>query len=127
MIALVRARKLGDWVTIEPPLYDDAKWDALKRASAFVYPSRWEGFGNSVAEAASIGVPLLVTPYPFGRLLAARGAAVLAPASVEGLATGLEKVQGAADVGARARELVRDEMSWDHVGRLWISQTQVLV
>ena len=27
------------------------------------YPSRWEGFGNSVAEAASIGVPTVVTPY----------------------------------------------------------------
>jgi len=82
MVALVRELDLAEWVSIEPPLYGDEKWAALRSATGFVYPSRWEGFGNSVAEAASLGLPLLVTPYPFGRLLHRRGGAVLATATV---------------------------------------------
>jgi len=125
--ALVRELKLADWVSVEPALYGDEKWSALRSATGFVYPSRWEGFGNSVAEAASLGVPLLVTPYPFGRLLHRRGGAVLALPTVEGLAEGLQAVAGAATLGARARQIVLDEMSWDTVGRSWLEQAEALV
>jgi glycosyltransferase involved in cell wall biosynthesis len=124
---LVRELDLEEWVSVEPPLYGDEKWAALRSASGFVYPSRWEGFGNSVAEAASLGVPLLVTPYPFGRLLHRRGGAVLAQLTVEGLAEGLQAVGGAAALGARAREIVLDEMSWDRVGRSWLEQAEALI
>jgi glycosyltransferase involved in cell wall biosynthesis len=127
MTALVRELQLEDWVSIEPPLYGDEKWAALQHSTGFVYPSRWEGFGNSVAEAASLGVPLLVTPYPFGRLLHRKGGAVLALPTVEGLAEGLQAVGGAAALGARAQEIVLDEMSWDCVGRTWLDQAEALV
>ncbi|MDQ1511019.1 MAG: hypothetical protein QOG50_2863 [Actinomycetota bacterium] len=127
MVALVRDLHLEEWVSVEPPLYGDEKWSALRSASGFVYPSRWEGFGNSVAEAASLGVPLLVTPYPFGRLLHRRGGAVLALPTVEGLAEGLQAVGGAAALGARAQQIVLDEMSWDAVGQSWLAQAKALV
>ena len=127
MVALVRELDLAEWVSIEPPLYGDEKWAALRSATGFVYPSRWEGFGNSVAEAASLGLPLLVTPYPFGRLLHRRGGAVLATATVEGLAEGLQAVIGAATLGARAQQIVLDEMSWDAVGRSWMTQAEALL
>jgi len=127
MVSLVRELDLDDWVSIEPALYGDEKWSALRSAAGFVYPSRWEGFGNSVAEAASLGVPLLVTPYPFGRLLHRRGGAVLSDATVDGLAEGLQAVADAASLGARAREIVLDEMSWDHVGRTWLAQAEALL
>jgi hypothetical protein len=74
-----------------------------------------------------LGVPLLVTPYPFGRLLHRRGGAVLAPATVEGLAEGLQAVAGAAALGATAREIVLDEMSWEHVGQSWLAQAEALL
>ena len=125
--ALVRELDLEEWVSIERPLYGDEKWSALKSAAGFVYPSRWEGFGNSAAEAAALGVPLLVTPYPLGRLLHRRGGAVLAPATVDGLAEGLQEVAGAASLGARARQIVLDEMSWDQVGRTWLEQAEALL
>jgi hypothetical protein len=70
---------------------------------------------------------LLVTPYPFGRLLHRRGGAVLALATVEGLAEGLQAVGGASALGARAQEIVLDEMSWDRVGRTWLEQAQALI
>ncbi len=125
--ALVRDLHLEEWVSVEPALYGDEKWAALRSATGFVYPSRWEGFGNSVAEAASLGLPLLVTPYPFGRLLHRRGAAVLALPTVEGLAEGLQAVGGAAALGARARQIVLDEMSWDAIGASWLAQAKTLV
>jgi glycosyltransferase involved in cell wall biosynthesis len=129
VLALVGELDLGKWVSVEPPLYGDEKWAALRSATGFVYPSRWEGFGNSVAEAASVGLPLLVTPYPFGRLLHRRGGAVLASATVEGLAEGLQTVSAAdaATLGARAQQVVLEEMSWDAIGRSWLSQAEALL
>jgi glycosyltransferase involved in cell wall biosynthesis len=127
MTALVRELDLEAWVSIEPPLHGAEKWAALASASAFAYPSRWEGFGNSVAEAAVVGVPTLVTPYPLGLLLHRRGAAVLADATVESLAVGLQTVVGAASIGARAREVALDELSWDEIGRSWLEQAKALV
>ena len=126
-VALIRELDVADWVSVEPAIHGAEKWSALKSATGFVYPSRWEGFGNSVAEAASLGLPVLVTPYPLGCLLHRSGGAVMAPATVEGLSEGLQSLAGAASIGARARQIMRDEMSWDHIGRSWLAQAEALI
>jgi len=121
---LVRDLTVEDRVQVGDAVHGDAKWDLIARARGFVYPSRWEGFGNSVAEAAVLGVPTLVTPYPLGTFLAERDAAVLAPATIDGLRDGLLRLVGdeAEAIGDRARLLVRDHFSWDEVARTWIDQ-----
>ena len=43
------------------PLYDDAKWSAYRDADLFVLPSQNENFGNTAAEAAARGTPVIVT------------------------------------------------------------------
>ena len=43
------------------PLYDDAKWQAYRDADVFVLPSQNENFGNTAAEAAGCGTPVIVT------------------------------------------------------------------
>jgi glycosyltransferase involved in cell wall biosynthesis len=43
------------------PLYDDDKKAALADADVFALPSRYENFGNAVAEAVAAGVPAIVT------------------------------------------------------------------
>ena len=124
--ALVDELALGDTVTIGPPVYGATKWQLISAARAFAYPSRWEGFGNSAAEAVCAGVPTLVTPYPFGRWLHGRGAAIMADATAVGLADGLRRVLSsegvaAAEVGGR---LLHDELTWDAVARSWLRQAQ---
>jgi glycosyltransferase involved in cell wall biosynthesis len=123
---LVAELGLDDWVTLGDPVYGREKWDLITRAAAFCYPSRWEGFGNSAAEAVAAGVPTLVTPYPFGRWLDDRGSAVMVEASPAGLAEGLRHVLGP-DARARAehgRRVLEAELTWDAVARSWLDQVR---
>ena len=121
---MVASLGITDRVIIGEPVYDDAKWDTYARAAGFVYPSRWAGFGNSVAEACALGVPTLVTPYPLGRYLATRDAAILAEPTIEGLLSGLRRLVSpeAGQIGANAADLVGRELTWDAVARSWIRQ-----
>ncbi|MGH9747237.1 MAG: glycosyltransferase [Candidatus Acidiferrales bacterium] len=48
-------------VVFTGPLYDDAKWSAYRDADVFVLPSQNENFGNTAAEAAACGTPVIVT------------------------------------------------------------------
>jgi glycosyltransferase involved in cell wall biosynthesis len=122
VLELVRRLSLDEWVTVAEPIHGREKLELMARASAFVYPSRWEGFGNSLAEAASVGVPVLVTPYPLGLFLASRGAAVMVEPTAAGLAAGLITVLSPAStaVGARARRVVAQSFSWDIVAQQWL-------
>lgn len=126
---LIGELELEPWVAICDAVQGQAKWEVLSRASGFVYPSRWEGFGNSVAEAVSIGVPTLVTPYPLGRHLASRGGAILAEPMPAALAVGLEALSTprATDVAAAGAQVMRTEMSWDTVARSWLAQIEALL
>lgn len=126
---LIRQLGIGDRVTVGPAVYGTDKWDLLGAATGFVYPSRWEGFGNSTAEAAALGIPTLVTPYPLGRHLASSGAAILSELTEQGLVVGLQQLcnADAAAVGRRAARVVRDELSWDAVASAWLRQSTALV
>lgn len=125
---LVAELGIDAWVTIGDPVYGDDKYDLLERALGFVYPSRWEGFGNSVAEAASVGLPTLTTPYPLGEWLAEHDAAFVARASPTGLAEGLRRLMSpqAAEVGARGREMI-SEITWDRVADSWLRQVEEIL
>ncbi len=53
--------ELGRSVRFVGPLYDDAKWQAYRDADVFVLPSQNENFGNTAAESAACGTPVIVT------------------------------------------------------------------
>ena len=126
---MVEQLALGDAVAIGEPVHGTAKWELLSRATGFVYPSRWEAFGNSVAEAAALGVPTLTTPYPFGQFLAARGGAFVADANPAALAEGLRALRSPAApaTGGRGAGVVRECMPWDIVTRSWLEQTEAVL
>jgi glycosyltransferase involved in cell wall biosynthesis len=126
---LVRELGLDPWVSVRDAVYGREKWKTLAAAVGFAYPSRWEGFGNSVAEAASIGVPVVVTPYYLGRFLAERDAAILVEASTHGVAVGLQAVAepGAGAIGRNGRKVVEEHITWERVGAAWLTQARDLV
>jgi glycosyltransferase involved in cell wall biosynthesis len=127
--ALVRELALEPWISIHDAVYGREKWETLARARGFAYPSRWEGFGNSLAEAASIGVPAVVTPYYLGRFLAGRDAAIVVDPSPAGVASGLRALAqaSAAQVGQNARKVVEEHITWERVGEAWLRQARALV
>jgi glycosyltransferase involved in cell wall biosynthesis len=57
------ASRLGisERVKFSGPLYGDDKWSAYRDADVFVLPSQNENFGNTAAEAAAAGTPVVVT------------------------------------------------------------------
>lgn len=126
---LVRSLGLESWVTCGEPVYGAAKLSLLSRCAGFVYPSRWEGFGNSVAESVALGVPTLVTPYPLGRYLADRRGAILADPTVASLADGVRRLlsSDASTVGRQGALIVREEFAWERVVPCWLSQVQALL
>ena len=127
MRELVRELGLEPWVSVRDAVYGREKWETLARSVGFAYPSRWEGFGNSLAEAASIGVPSVVTPYYLGRFLAERDAAILVDASIAGVAAGLQAVADSAEIGRNARKVVEEHITWERVGAAWLTQARELV
>jgi glycosyltransferase involved in cell wall biosynthesis len=58
---LANQLELKERVLFVGPLYDDAKWSAYQDADLFVLPSQSENFGNTAAEAAVCGTPVIVT------------------------------------------------------------------
>ena len=58
-----QARKLGvrDRVLFAGSVFGAEKWSAFRDADVFVLPSQNENFGNTAAEAAACGTPVVVT------------------------------------------------------------------
>jgi len=107
-------------VTVEEPLYGDAKAAAFAGAGLFVLPSRNENFGLTVAEALAAGVPVIATRgAPWGGL-GAEGAgwwvdgtpAALAEALLDATARPAPEL---ASMGRRGRTWMERDFGWDRV------------
>ena len=116
----VRESNIEQDVFFLGPMFGKEKEAAYRHASAYTLPSTSEGLPNSVLEAWSYGLPVVMTPQcniPEGF---AASAALNARPEPDDLARALEELfqmsdADRADMGARGRQLVCDRFTWSRV------------
>lgn len=75
---MAKALHVAERVQFAGPVFGEAKWAAYRDADVFVLPSQNENFGNTAAESAAVGTPVIVTEQcGIASLLA--GAALIIP------------------------------------------------
>ncbi|MCI4679530.1 glycosyltransferase [Rhodoblastus acidophilus] len=95
LAALARAMNIGARIHWPGMLSGDAKWGAFRAAKFFVLPSHQENFGIVVAEALSLGTPVLITDkVNIWREVEADGAGVVVSDDVDGVERGLRHLCG---------------------------------
>jgi glycosyltransferase involved in cell wall biosynthesis len=91
----------GSRVRFTGPLFGDAKWAAYLDADVFVLPSQNENFGNTAAEAAAAGTPVIVTGRCGIAPLFSDGDGLVVPHESGALTEALRKVLGDPELHAR--------------------------
>ncbi|HEY1605883.1 MAG TPA: glycosyltransferase [Allosphingosinicella sp.] len=100
--ALAAALGLAERVRFLP--FTANPWAWVKRASLFVFPSRWEGFPNALGEALACGAAVLAADCRFGPRELIRhdvNGWLVPPEDAGALAAGLDRLLG--DPALRAR------------------------
>lgn len=69
-----------------------AKFELMRDASAFVFPTFYEGFGLPVLEALALGVPVVASDIPAIREIAGDAAVLVDPTDTDAVARGIEKI-----------------------------------
>ncbi|HEX7153861.1 MAG TPA: glycosyltransferase [Thermoanaerobaculia bacterium] len=118
LVELAQRYGVADRVEFLGPIYGDAKYELLARATLFVLLSTSENFGNVVLEALSMETPVVVSR---GVGLADEVARVKGGviADKRTLATVVNELLGdpqrAAEMGCKGRALVESRFVWDRV------------
>jgi len=108
-------------VSLEPPLYGDAKTAALAQANLFILPTRGENFGMVVAEALAAGTPVVTTRGAPWKDVERRGCGWWASIDAAGLRRALasalsEPPEMLRQRGLRGRAWMVEEFHWDVIG-----------
>lgn len=120
--AAAREYGVSERVTIEPALYDDARWRCLASADAMVLPSRHENFGNVVLEAMAVGTYVLVSEaVGAAEIVEREGCGQVLPRTVEAWSEALGDLArdpaAARRRGAGGRPACAERHGWDATGR----------
>ncbi|MEI8096749.1 MAG: glycosyltransferase family 1 protein [Candidatus Moraniibacteriota bacterium] len=71
---------------------EEEKWELLKNADVFLFPSLYEGFGIPVLEAQSVGVPVVTSNISSLPEVGGEGAVYVDPNDAESIADGIQSV-----------------------------------
>jgi glycosyltransferase involved in cell wall biosynthesis len=117
-------RRLEDRICL-PGLTRDS-FEALRRASLFALPSRFEGYPNALLEALGCGLPVIATSCPGGtaQILANGVYGILVPPDdIATLTSALDAMMSAADLrksyASRARTAVA-HLDIEIIGQRWL-------
>jgi glycosyltransferase involved in cell wall biosynthesis len=118
--ALVQEYGLHRRVRFLGPVSEEHKWALYENAEVFVLPSYSENFANVVAEAMSMGCPVVVTPeVGLSSFVRESGAGIVvggAPPLLSGaIRTIMHDSNKRIAMGDRGRRAVRQQLSWDSV------------
>jgi len=103
----------GQDVEFPGPVYGDAKWELLARASVVALPSLSENFGNVIVEAMTMSTPVIVSPEVG---VASDVEAARAGIVTHDFATAITDVlRDPDDYGRNGRALVESTFTWDSV------------
>ena len=121
-------RKIADLIATLAPtnifmtteLVGPAAREVFALADIFSLPSHQEGFSIAIIEAASAGLPLLVTDRCHMAEIEADGAGVVVPATVEGLEAGLRHLlafapDALAAMGRKSASLLAARYTWSRI------------
>lgn len=114
----VRIREEGatNTVHLTGAVYGEQKYNALKGARAFVMPSRYEGWGNSVVEAMAMATPVIVSPECHLPNIEKTNTGLVVERTPEAFGAALSVLAGdpeyAATLGRNAADRAREEFDW---------------
>ena len=109
-------------VTIEEPVFGDAKWSLMAGAGLFVLPTLNENFANTVPESLSVGVPVISSKgAPWAGLKANRcgwwvddDVGTLSATLAQAMALPDEQ---RANMGLRGRDWMVRDFAWQGIGK----------
>jgi glycosyltransferase involved in cell wall biosynthesis len=121
LLGLTMALRLAR-VSIEGPVYGDAKHAAYRAAELFVLPTLNENFGLTVAEALAAGTPVITTKGAPWQGLQREGCGWWVDHGVEALAAALTEAtamprETLKAMGAQGRAWMRRDFSWHLTGQ----------
>lgn len=101
-------------------LSEDEKWEFLRGADVFVFPSLYEGFGIPVLEAQSVGLPVVTSNASSLPEVGGDGVVSIDPLNGESIAEGIWKILGDVsfrdDIIRKAKKNVA-RFSWERCAR----------
>jgi len=112
------------------PLFDAAKWEAHRDADVFVLPSLNENFGNTAAEAAAAGTPVVVTEGCGVAPLLADVAGFVVPHTAQAIARAIAQLLADADLHAKFTDgcrQVTSRLGWQEPAQEMESLYRLLV
>jgi glycosyltransferase involved in cell wall biosynthesis len=132
LIALAKKLGVEDRVRFVGPRFDDELVKCYCLADIFVYPSRYESFGQPLLEAAAAGLPVISTPVGVAKELIRDGETGYLvgfdnPLMIADKVKALLDEQVRRKCGKHIKELIKDNFAWDGIIDEYVRIYQSLV
>jgi len=125
---IAQASGLADVVTVGGEIDEHEKVDFLRRAVAYVHPSRWESHSLGLVEALAYGIPSVVSQFcVIAPELRAADAAVIVEPTPDGIARGMSIVlRSAREYSDRGIHFVQTSLAWKAIINHYLQQIERL-
>ena len=130
--ALIAERNIGDIVHLNHEIMGEDKKQELLKADIFIQTSRSEGMPLGILEAASYGLPVLITEGTrLGDIISEAGAGWVARTDAEAVGNAMEQAvldrESYAERSQRASSFVREMFAWEKVSGETLSEYRKLI